>query len=639
MARLPAGATVRRRSERRPGCGGVIDIALQPPDQVSERQFPKRAQAMRQGRKPSWSLSRKGLIFIGAVLFVQLIFFGWLALLLQEQEFIAEKEYHSKQLFGHVNWLSTLVSGSILGALAYRINHDTDHLRLTNFCQSCVPQEIDSLRTTLVQNSLQKKQLDAIDNTWHQLREAINTPSFAGNIGGDEAKIKELVEQLLEARRQLNYEERTRFDPDKESPMDSRLKQKQALAMAVAISILIAVVTFQQFTKGIAGRIAFLSENSMRLAVGQPLLPVIPGSDEIANLDQSFHDMADALNAARSQLEASQKRLLTLIDNMPVGLLVVDQSELVEFANSAARTLLGVDPAGSNLSSLLSVKHSGAESAVQIEYTSGTGDISFIEISRHEITMNEGKRSLVVLLDVTERHKLEILKQEFVSMVSHDLRSPLSSIGLFLTLLQRLPQDALPAAIQSSLDIADRNTKRLLTLVNDLLDIEKLHAGRFTMSFLPVDSLSIIDEAIDSMRHVAQSKSVSLIAAGDNFEIVADGDRIVQVLVNLVSNAIKFSPANSEVHVHVRLENESALFQVTDSGRGVPPEHRSLIFEKYKQVANADGMRGKGTGLGLPICKAIVEEHRGSIGVTSGEDGAGSVFWFRIPVTAQGEGA
>jgi len=230
-----------------------------------------------------------------------------------------------------------------------------------------------------------------------------------------------------------------------------------------------------------------------------------------------------------------------------------------------------------------------------------------------------------------QREEIERVKQEFVSMISHDLRTPLTSIQVFVSMLAKGMYGDVGEKIKDKAAMADRNASRLIRLINDLLDIEKMEAGQLALACEDVPVSSIVERSLESVRDFADKNKVVLegTTCGDML-VRADADRIVQVLVNLLSNAIKFSPQGETVTVAVDDGETLLTVKVIDHGRGVPQNLQDSIFERFKQVEAKDATEKKGTGLGLAICKAIVEQHGGTIGLES-QEGKGSVFHFTLP--------
>ncbi|HEY9716978.1 MAG TPA: HAMP domain-containing sensor histidine kinase [Trichormus sp.] len=252
------------------------------------------------------------------------------------------------------------------------------------------------------------------------------------------------------------------------------------------------------------------------------------------------------------------------------------------------------------------------------------------EIARLDGVFNE----MAAALKEAEQRRaaVEKLKQEFLSMVTHDLRTPLTSVRAALTILGTGAHGQLNQNGQETLDDAEANVVRLINLINDLLDIDKLESGKFELDIDEVALTSVVQRSISAVEGYAKQQQVNIVSAVDDTGLIyADGDRLVQVLVNLLSNAIKFSRASQTVTLRAHpISEQEYQFAVIDEGRGVAPEVKDKIFRRFEQATIEDSKELGGSGLGLAICKAIVEEHHGTIGVDS-EFGKGSTFWFRIP--------
>ena len=232
-----------------------------------------------------------------------------------------------------------------------------------------------------------------------------------------------------------------------------------------------------------------------------------------------------------------------------------------------------------------------------------------------------------------ERKRLERLKDEFVSTVSHELRTPLTSITGSLGLLMGNAAGSMPAPMARLLAIAHSNSQRLVRLVNDILDIEKMEAGRVVFNFSRVEVRPLVAQAIEANRGFAEDYGVQVRledAHGAAADVRADPDRLLQVITNLLSNAIKFSPANHEVIIAVEKGADTVRLTVRDHGPGIPLDFKPLIFEKFAQ-ADAGAARQKGgTGLGLSIVKQIVDRLSGEVGFTDAP-GGGTIFHVQLP--------
>jgi signal transduction histidine kinase len=239
----------------------------------------------------------------------------------------------------------------------------------------------------------------------------------------------------------------------------------------------------------------------------------------------------------------------------------------------------------------------------------------------------------VLQLEVEERKRAEKIKQEFISTVSHELRTPLTSIKGSLGLMKAGTLDKDPDKLQSMMDIAYDNSERLVLLINDILDIEKLEAGKMAYQLEPIDAVDLVKGAIEANKGFADEHGVVFVWSGtdESIQVKGDKDRLMQVMSNLMSNAAKFSATGDEVELSISREGETVCFAVKDNGPGIPEKYRESLFDKFTQVDSSDTREKGGTGLGLSITDAIVEQHGGTLDFES-EVGEGSTFFFTMPI-------
>ena len=241
-----------------------------------------------------------------------------------------------------------------------------------------------------------------------------------------------------------------------------------------------------------------------------------------------------------------------------------------------------------------------------------------------------------------ERSELDTLKDEFISTVSHELRTPLTSIRGSLGLLSSGVMGSLDPKAQNLLRIAVTNTDRLIRLINDILDLERMESGRAPLQLRRCSLHELAISAVDTMTPMAEAASVHIelttAGAADGLFFDADSDRILQVLTNLLSNAVKFSPAASTIRIQAESTSDSILLRVSDEGRGIPVEKLDNIFDRFHQVEPADARQKGGTGLGLAICRTIVQQHSGSIWAQRNL-GPGTTFYVMLPRTARASDA
>jgi signal transduction histidine kinase len=228
---------------------------------------------------------------------------------------------------------------------------------------------------------------------------------------------------------------------------------------------------------------------------------------------------------------------------------------------------------------------------------------------------------LELRLQVQALSRLDTTKDEFISMVNHELRTPLTSIHGSLSLLRNQVTGAIPEHALQMLDVAYRNGERLLNIVNDILDVSKLEAGKMEMHMATIDLFSFLQKAIDLSQPYCAGLGCRIdlrtADATDPVQVLGDEPRLLQVMNNLVSNAAKFGRAGDTVEISWQREAGRVQVRVTDHGRGIPPEKHKDLFSKFKQLSQDSNAKAAGTGLGLSICKLIVEQHGGSIGCES----------------------
>jgi signal transduction histidine kinase len=237
-----------------------------------------------------------------------------------------------------------------------------------------------------------------------------------------------------------------------------------------------------------------------------------------------------------------------------------------------------------------------------------------------------------MLNDISARQIEERKKSEFISTVSHELRSPLTSIKGSMGLLLSKAAGDIPDKALSLLEIAHRNADRLVLIINDILDLEKIAAGRMEFEIKDVDLSELVEETrrANAMLHQRFDLEIKVNGTDKPRVVRTDPNRIIQVLTNFLSNASKFSAANSKIEIMVEDLEDDIRISVRDEGAGIPKKDQHKIFERFADLGNSDRVGKGGTGLGLSICKAIIEGLGGSIGFNS-KEGVGTTFFFALP--------
>jgi signal transduction histidine kinase/DNA-binding response OmpR family regulator len=240
---------------------------------------------------------------------------------------------------------------------------------------------------------------------------------------------------------------------------------------------------------------------------------------------------------------------------------------------------------------------------------------------------------------LAQRSDMDVVKDEFISTVSHELRTPLTSIRGALGLLSAGLLGNVDGKAQNLLRIASSNTERLIRLINDILDLERMESGRAPLKLRRCSILDMAREAVDTMTPMADGASIQLDltcnAPRDSIYFDADPDRILQVLTNLLSNAIKFSPEDSKVSVQIDSDTNSVALKVVDRGRGIPADKLDAVFDRFQQVESGDASKKGGTGLGLAICRSIIQQHGGAIWAQPNQSGPGTTLWMQLSRSAR----
>ncbi|MBX9692971.1 MAG: PAS domain S-box protein, partial [Cyanobacteria bacterium] len=407
------------------------------------------------------------------------------------------------------------------------------------------------------------------------------------------------------------------------------------------------------FTRSIISRLEILVDNTRRLKTGEALRPRVSGDDEIAQLDRVFHTMANELReSARKERQAlsdateAESRIRQIINSMPVGLFISDKAGTILFANPIAGELIGYstnDLKGMPLVQLFpqykpsladgvdSLFRELTDKSVETVVRKKGGQGLDIELSMTPFDRGDDKRFLITYQDVSERIEMQRMRQSFVAMVSHDLRTPLNSVQGVLELLEMGALGEISSEARESVERASKNVERLVGLINDLLDLEKMESGTISIHCTTGAVDGLFDRAVQAVGDLADKRGVRISKKCNETMIFCDFDRTLQVMVNLLGNAIRHSPDNGEIFLEASQQNNSVEISVIDEGPGVPEEYRQAIFERYQQVP---GKESGGTGLGLAICKAILSQHGSNIAVKDAfpEGKPGSKFSFTLAV-------
>ncbi len=370
-----------------------------------------------------------------------------------------------------------------------------------------------------------------------------------------------------------------------------------------------------------------------------------PGEREPYAVVCSFIDITHTRRLEQS-LRQSEARHRALFEHSMDGILLTAPDGRILAANPAACRMLGmseqavveggrsklVDESDPRVIAALEERRRTGGMLVEVTLRRADGTTFPAEVSSAVFTTADGEAfTSMFLRDVTERHRLERTKGELLSTVSHELRTPLTVVDGALRLFAAEVFGPVPPRAKDLLATATSNAERLSRLVDKILELTLIQSGRTDLdrSEATVDDL-VVRGAELARRPLAEAECTLETQVHTSRRLHVDGERIAQVLVHLVENAVKFSPRGSRIVVRAADEGPRVRFEVRDPGAGIAAHEQSLLFQRFRQVDGSDTRAHGGTGLGLALCKAIVEAHGGSIGVTSAP-GAGSTFWFDLP--------
>jgi PAS domain S-box-containing protein len=349
---------------------------------------------------------------------------------------------------------------------------------------------------------------------------------------------------------------------------------------------------------------------------------------------RAARDITDVM-AVEESLRRSEEQFRSIIDGALDGVITLGPQGLVERYNPAAAKIFGYTPAevlgqpAERLLPYLLDSLGVLPKFVEMDALRKDGRKVPLELSLFVVRGSDGHAVAAFIKDISERREVERLKDEFMAIVSHDLKIPLSSVRLSLEILADGSLGILPPEARKILAVAERNVERMVKLANDLLDLKRLEAGRLELRRESIAIGPLVERCFEMVRALATAQDVTLEAQETSARALGDDERIGQVLMNLLSNAIKFSSPGGRVSVEVRTGGQWVEVRVKDKGRGIPLEYQEMVFERFRQVYPGDGSERKGSGLGLTICKAIVTQCGGTIGLSS-KEGKGSCFWFRL---------
>ena len=443
-------------------------------------------------------------------------------------------------------------------------------------------------------------------------------------------------------------------------------KLRNSILLFTFISCLVVIPIAVIFARKIVTPIMRVADAAKDMGMGKfdREIPVTV-HNEIGMLVEEFNAMRRNLKHAEDQLRQNAKKMTAIVNSIAEGLIVLDEGNRILHINPTAEELLNIK--SELIASPLREKSASPLRDVRgVDIATVLGDhemymaieksqkqISRYETATQEVVLDRDEQQLTlrvlaspviddegqflgtvyVLDDITEAKKIDRMKSDFIDLVSHEFRTPLTSIRGFVELILDGKVGPVPPKQEKSLMRVLRQAKSLQGLINDLLDVSCIESGHIEMRKDVTSLAEIVKYRIEALKPQADDKQITVefIAPDSLPNVIGDGERIGQVFTNLIGNAIKFTPPGGRVTVQLRLKGTYILSQVIDTGSGISIDEREKIFEKFYQLSDLHTRQEGGSGLGLSISKSIVEAHGGRIWVHS-QEGRGSDFRFILPI-------
>lgn len=593
-------------------------------------------------------LSQQALVLIAVPLFFQFVLSSAMAYMLYRAEQAAKNAVQARHVKESIDQVNRDQLQLLRQLILLKVSDQRD-LRKFNQLARAVPEHLKKLHDDMNASPELKELADQLHDS-EVAGLSIISEARACLYETDDIRLPLMLrkfhvqfDRTIEQSGALNEKITLYQERQHKSEMERQNEATIAIAIGLMVDVLAAVLIAIYFNNGTAKRMDHLMENTMRLPRGETLLPRLVGEDELSKLDNLLHEVT-------SELREAHRKEREIIDNAVDLIFSLSADGRFLAINPAVEAVLGFtqdELRGRRISSLLGdnaeytldqlttarTSHSTVRFEGRIQHKDG----NFIDVAWSAAAPEQQDTLFCVLHDISDRKVIERKKQEFVAMVSHDLRTPLTSIMLFLESMTDGTNGKLSRTMEDRVKALTRTTKGLVGMVNDLLDLDKLEAGEVQIKLEQTLVEDLIDEAIEQVREFAADNKCEIVSnCPDGLKTVCDFDKIVRVIVNLLSNAVKFSDSNTTVSISAFDKEDGVEIAVSDSGRGIPEDEIDSIFERWKQIdTEFDTKKKRGSGLGLPICKNIVAMHHGSIGVES-QIGNGSKFFFKLPKSPGG---
>jgi PAS domain S-box-containing protein len=601
--------------------------------------------------RPWLNLQQKGLILVAVPLLFELVFVGLLIFLQNQSERASEKVMRSKAICiaaeNVINSSYDEASAFALFLVAKTPSYAERYQLIGNKINKQLRELQELVKNDRVQRSnYQKLAQESVETNglMESIKHTLESQASLHDsleIAFIRRKVHQHLNSLFAASSVIIKEEEQKNLKLPLLAETAKKTEQHWLYFGIFINILLSLSLAIYFSKDITNRIAKIVNDAISLVKGKELSPPLEGGDEIAELDLVLHTVG-------KMMQEAARREAAIINNVQDTICAINSNLRFTRVSPAAKKLWGCEQAdllNERLTDLLpeyerakfidkmnaAIKN---DPYINFEIQMHRRDGSLVWVNWSGYWSTAENEFFCVAHDIDERKKLDQLKQDFVSMISHDLRSPLTAVNLFFHMLGEGKYGKLTeqgAKLSKKVEISLIGIVRLL---NDLLDVEKFESGLMQLRQEQVTLSKVINDALDLARPFADQQQIKLLQVErEDCQLFADGSRLSQVVHNLIANAIKFSPPHSEIEIFQGTDaHGQAEVRVKDHGPGIAPGDKDFVFDRFRQLSNSNSVSIKGSGLGLTICKAIVEQHLGTIGVDS-HLGEGSTFWFKLPIS------
>lgn len=581
-------------------------------------------------------LQKKLLILVLVPLLLQVCFAMSFYFQFERFERIAANAALSRELIGRCNWLIYTTVSALTAWMAYSASGQSIYKTLSRHFNFVTRENLNDLAVLCQDNEQMAapwlKLRTSTESVLNSVSEATDAKTWlakrtlANLVWGEIPGYRSRLLEAADSRVKLSAQELP----------NNRNSLKLTILTAMLVNLICAAIASIILVKDIGRRIGRLAENSARLAREESLLPAVSGNDELTSLDQQFRLMADELsvllrrersvayNSAEGICTVNSDLCLTQINPSGTKLFGINQEELI---NQSLGELLS-ESALSNFKALMS---ESSENLVQGSWETKItrADGRAVDTLWSVSWAATDKSFYCVIHDETERKEAENLKAQVLHMISHDIRTPLMTVTGSMEFIKMRMSDTLAEQDQKVVARGLVACSNLLKMAGDLLELEKISTGNLLLDSRAFNIGETILDAFDTTSGPAEQSKISLVCEERAERVFGDPDRICQVLVNLLGNAIKFSPASSTIKVTTETVGEFVEVRVIDQGPGIAEDKLTMIFDRFKQAKSSDSKMHKGVGLGLAICKGIVEQHGGKIWCES-RPGEGASFVFTI---------